>query len=73
MNKNQKEPRNSNPLDVMVKCPHCDGTDGYYSKSLIRHTQMVTWGGDAFECIMDRVSGGEQKRCLECNKIIKGI
>lgn len=56
----------------MEKCPYCDGTSGYYEKSINRVEQYYEWDGTEADNFTYHIRGGKVKYCTDCGKTIKG-
>jgi len=54
-----------------IRCHHCKDVSGYYVVFVERVTQSTDFNGRAYGVVSEKISGGQQKRCIVCKKIIK--
>ena len=53
------------------ECLHCGSDTGYEVKTVERLLTWYGWDNEAINTTMDYISGGVQKRCMDCRKVIK--
>jgi hypothetical protein len=57
---------------VLVECPYCGGTSGYYDCNVTRYEQHYTFdGAPAHASDPDHVRGGLQKFCSDCGRRLR--
>ncbi len=56
---------------MIMRCPKCKGTMGYYEKIIMSYQQYFTFNGDIdFASENTRIKGGKRKYCAECDRDI---
>lgn len=53
------------------ECPKCSGKTGYQVNTVERLCTWYEWNKEAIDTNMKYISGGIQKKCMDCGKIIK--